>query len=191
MTFSFQTPSAHQQLQPTLTYLVGEPGSGKSTLVAHLTSRWPHRDHDKPFAHRVLGCGVTELGKRRPDFPGTDALSMSVQPLVLRWMEETRPFRLLGEGDRLGTQSFLEQAEQIGYTVNVFALWGPEEAALQRRIRGTAQDEEWVNGRRSKVRNIMDARTCTVLPAGASMATLTERMLATGDPTIQALRGAR
>lgn len=172
-------------LQPHLTYIIGEPGSGKSTLAAHLTAGWPHRDHDKPFAHRVLACGVTELGKRRPDFPGTDALSMSVQPLALEWMESSRPLRILAEGDRLGTESFFAEAERIGYNVTVYVLWGPEAAALQRAIRGSEQAEEWVNGRRSKVANIMKNRATIELPAGSPPRVLAALM---HDPVATSLR---
>lgn len=186
---TFGSPLAQQVLKPNLTYLIGEPGSGKSTLAAHLTRGLRYAERDKPFSYRLYTCGVYELGKRRPDFPGTDALSMSVQPRVIEWLESSRPFLVFGEGDRLGTESFFAAAEAIGYTVNVWLLAGAEAAALQRRIRGSAQDETWITGRRNKALNICRDRQCERLDAGQPPILLEAHM--SHDPVIQQLRTQR
>lgn len=197
MTFAMTKPVTHPQLgdDRLLTYIVGEPGVGKSTLAEHLFRGLAHMDRDKPFAHRLYTCGVYELGKRRPDFPGTDALSMSVQPQVLSWMDRLRPFMVFGEGDRLGTTSFLDGAEALGYTVRVWNLAGPEVAALHRRIRGSEQDEQWIAGRRTKVTNLVCARGeaggfVGTIQAGASLLNV-EQVMAEQDPLIRALVRAR
>lgn len=191
MTFSMPAAISHPDLKPVMTYVIGEPGSGKSSLVANLVGVQPTRELEKPFAHRLYACGVYELGKRRPDFPGTDALSMSVQPTVVSWLDSARPFRVIAEGDRLGNSSFFNAAEEIGYTVNVYVLWGPEAATLQRRIRGSEQDEDWVSGRRSKVRNIMESRKHVLLAAGSPLKEMAAVFHAQGDPVYLALRGGR
>lgn len=189
MTFQFgSTVAPASPLTPSLSYVIGEPGSGKSTLVSQLIGVQPHREFTKPFAHRLYGSGVYELGKRRPDFPGTDALSMSAQPLVLKWLEAARPFLVIAEGDRLGTGSFLDSVAELGYAVRLYVLWGPEAAAFQRKLRGSQQDEKWIDGRRSKVRNLMD-RPHTVLEAGAYLPTIVRQMWETGDPVVRTLRG--
>ncbi len=177
-----------------LSYLIGEPGTGKSTLAAHLTRALQHADRDKPFAHRLyLQSGVHELGKRRPDFPGTDALSMSVQPTVLEWMERARPFWVFAEGDRLGNGSFFAAASELGYQVRIWALVGEEAAALHRRLRGSEQDDQWIAGRRKKVYNILESGAHPVyrLDAGGRPDHLEAQMLNADDPVVSQLRGQR
>jgi energy-coupling factor transporter ATP-binding protein EcfA2 len=191
VTFSFAKDAAPTAPPHQLTYLIGEPGSGKSTLAAHLTRGVAHAKREQPFAHMLYASGVYELGKRRPDFPGTDALSMSVQPMVLSWMRQTRPFLILGEGDRLGTASFFDEAEEAGFKVWLYVFDGAEQAALQRRIRGSDQDESWVDSRRTKVANIAKDRKHVRLPVGASLRYLEDIMLENGDPVVSALRGLR
>lgn len=103
-------------------YLIGAPGSGKSTtmeqVVLQLGLDWQPDERVwrelwvNPLTN-VLGDQVAvSLGKRRPGFAGTDALSMSASPRVLEWMHETDlPEMVLGEGARLGTPRFLVQAD--------------------------------------------------------------------------------
>ncbi len=138
-------------------YIFGEPGSGKSTLLAHLTRMlWHGPDAEHPFAHRVYACGVTELGARRKDFPGTDALSMSVQPRVVEWLGDTNPQLVIGEGDRLANGKFFDAVRNLGYSLKLYVLVGEEASALHRRIRGSEQDDKWLAGRRTKVYNLKD-----------------------------------
>lgn len=178
------------QHQPVLTYLIGEPGSGKSTLAGHLFRGIRSANRDKPFSHRLTTNGVYALGHTaNPEYPGTDTLSMSVQPVVIDWLERTLPFFVFGEGDRLGTTSFFAEAERIGYNVNVWMLEGADVAALQRRIRGSNQDPTWLAGRQSKVRNIAEAREVHRLPAGSALPFL-ESLMA-DDPLVRQLRGKR
>jgi energy-coupling factor transporter ATP-binding protein EcfA2 len=190
MTFAVeQAPRLTEPLGLELLYIVGEPGSGKSTLVDHLTRGVPYRELEKPFAYRLYSCGVFELGKRRPDYPGTDALSMSVQPRVLGWLETHAPPRVLAEGARLGNKSFLGAAKEIGYRVTVVLLKGKQAADLHRRIRGSTQSAEWVDGRRTAAYNVAEAWDATILPAGQPLAELEHELKSTGNPVIQALRG--
>lgn len=141
-----------------LLYIFGEPGSGKSTLLAHLTRGAKHIDYDRPFAFRVYAERVVEVGKRRPDFPGTDALSMSVQPTVVAFLK-TGPQLVVAEGDRLANGKFFEAAVEQGFDLKLVCLNGKEASALHRRMRGSEQDPKWVDGRRTKALNLaMDPR---------------------------------
>lgn len=173
---------------PDLTYLIGEPGAGKSTLMAHLTRSIPYEELEWPFAHRVYGHVVWELGKRRPDFPGTDALAMNVQPAVLSWLAANKPPLVIAEGDRLGNSSFLNAVVGMGYALHTYVLLGEEAADLHRRLRGSRQDEKWVRGRRTKVFNVAAAFGSTTLPAGAPLSHLEALLVAEKDPVVMELR---
>lgn len=148
----------------TLVYLLGQPGSGKSTLVENLTAGLePLAIESRPFAHIVWPGGVAELGARRPAFSGTDALSMSVQPKVLAWLEEEAPAHVFGEGDRLGNSKFFTAVLGLGWNLTLIRLAVSASVAAARRAQrahelGTAlQSDAWLQGRLTKNRNLVEA----------------------------------
>ncbi len=141
----------------TLVYVSGAPGSGKSTLMAHLTRACPRDTRLTPFAHDVLhlpagdGSTAVELGRRRETFSGTDALSMSVQPRAVAFLTEWPGTLLLGEGDRLANMNFLGAAWRAGYTVHLIHLHTPQELLDERCAeRGSEQNPQWRAGRVTK-----------------------------------------
>lgn len=143
-----------------LVYLVGEPGAGKSTLAdAVLTAPIEHRR--SPFAHRVDADRVHALGPAGAPFGGTDKLSMGVQPKVVGWLAGVGPSLVLGEGDRLANLSFLRVSVEIGYEAVLVAVSVPEEVGAARRARRAEahdtgpQNASWVQGRRTKVANLL------------------------------------
>jgi energy-coupling factor transporter ATP-binding protein EcfA2 len=171
-----------------LLYVIGEPGAGKSTLVKHLTRGLPYEDTTSPFAFRRYDCGVWELGARRPDFSGTDALGLSVQPVVERTLEGFKPKLVIAEGDRLANAKFFEAARGMGYTLHIVHLAGLGVAAMQRQIRGSNQNEAWVKGRRTKVYALAAQYGALELPAGTPLGALTA---AINNPVAIALDEAR
>lgn len=172
-------------------YIIGEPGVGKSTFVAHLTRGLPHEDGISPFAFRRYDNGVWELGSRvNRDYPGTDTLGMSVQPKVVEFLTGMRPEYLLAEGDRLANRKFFTALVDMGYNLTVVALYGPDVAKRQRALRGSSQDESWLKGRQTKVRRLMEVDprwTLVVVHAGRSLAEMAD--LAT--PIVARLNEAR
>jgi hypothetical protein len=98
-------------------YILGGPGSGKSTLMARLLRGWTPGPYVRLttrelFGHNLLNDDLelgVYLGHLRPEYPGTDALSLSVAPQALIWLETLDPQLswVFGEGARLGHQSFL------------------------------------------------------------------------------------
>jgi adenylate kinase family enzyme len=161
-------------------YIIGEPASGKSTLTAALTKGAASSIAMKPFGHmywEAPGGTVVELGVRRSEFSGTDALSMSVQPKVLAQLDVEPPKLLMAEGDRLANMKFFSALKAMGYNLTVVNLTPPEvvlDTWRQRRNErlGKAQDDTWLRGRQSKVRNL--AETCGAIPITA--VTTDERM---------------
>lgn len=141
-------------------YLIGEPGSGKSSLMDFALGHHRSSLILKPFAHMTLGpvenpWGI-ELGKVRESFGGTDALSMGVLPVVVEWMQTHPAPTIFGEGDRLTAQSFFEAAKACGELAVVHLATPPEEAARRRAKRGSNQNEAWVRGRITKVKNLAE-----------------------------------
>lgn len=146
-----------------LLYVIGVPGSGKTTLVRQLVLGRRRRVAKKPFAHTVYEDGLVQLGRDREGHGGTDALSMSVQPYAIGALAARVWPRVLAEGDRLANRTFFERARGAGYVVDVALLDVPAELAAARRAeRGTRQDEAWLRGRESKVENLRPFVTLTL-----------------------------
>lgn len=165
-----------------LLYLIGVPGSGKTTLMRELVLGRPRRVIQKPFAHTVYEGGLVQLGRDRGTHGGTDALSMSVQPLVVAALETALWPRVIAEGDRLANMTFFEAVMAAGYDLTVAMLEVPGEVASARREgRGTNQDERWLRGRESKVTNLW-AQLGAMQAAGRALPLVTVALDGTKSP---------
>ena len=161
-----------------LTYVIGVPGSGKSTAMAAATASLeasPRNPKGSPahvlYLDHYLEVKAVQLGGLREKFSGTDALSMSVQPLAISWLSETQWPYLVAEGDRLNNHSFYVAAMRAGYRVEIAWLDLPDEVAQQRReARGSRQDAQWLAGRVTKVKNIVGAMRDKVTRIDATQA---------------------
>ena len=85
-------------------YIIGVPGTGKSTIMKELMSRfdgWKQERVVELLDTHVSG-NLRVLGKYEDDgetFVGTDRLSMAVPPRAVDWIS-TRPNEyIIGEGD--------------------------------------------------------------------------------------------
>jgi hypothetical protein len=145
-------------------YLIGEPGSGKSTLLATVTAdAYEVEWRTKPFAHALYygqdgRTRAAQIGGWHERFPGTDRLSMSVQPKAIEWLLSAPAPVVFGEGDRLATTGFLAALADACDDWWLFYLATPEATAAERRAeRGGGQNETWLAGRRTKVRRLVEA----------------------------------
>lgn len=140
-------------------YLIGQPGSGKSTLAAALTEGLHATAVRHPFAHTVWSSTplVVEFGARREKFSGTDALSMSVQPKVVEWLDDAPYSLVLAEGDRLANGKFFTAVLKAGWKLTIARLGVSAAVGEARRharcveLGIDAQDPSWLKGRMSKV----------------------------------------
>lgn len=183
-----------------LLYLIGQPGSGKSTLAAGLVEGLePLSVETRPFAHTIWPGGVAELGARREAFSGTDALSMSVQPKVVEWLEFEAPDLILGEGDRLANGKFFTSARAAGWNLLIVRLAVSSSIAAARRAeRATAlgvapQSPSWLQGRITKAARLAEEWDEFVfeLDADAPPAHLLAQLVGSGHPVAQVLASQR
>jgi len=180
-------------MQGDIVYLIGAPASGKSTLFAALTGGLrsqdataggvPHTVWEGKYAHTI------ELGKRRDDFSGTDALSMSIQPKVLKLLGMPGIHRrIIAEGDRLANAKFFQAVVDAGWNLTVFHLDTPPELLEQRREE-REQDAKWAKGRDTKVANLVAAWPTIRIPGDAPLDEQLAVLLEHGGPAIGALIG--
>lgn len=135
-----------------LVYLMGEPASGKTSVMREIVSGLQFEVVNKPFTHTIYENGFIQLGKDRNPFGGTDTLPMNVQPKVISWLSSTSYPVVLGEGDRLTNSKFFDAVLRSEYDLALWYIATPQWVSKQRRMkRNTKQNETWAKGRRSKV----------------------------------------
>lgn len=155
-------------------YLIGPPGVGKSTLMEGLTGRYqtatpvkvPCPRGKTPLVYEYLyrpspeggDLAGARLGLTRPQFSGTDALGMSVNPQAVAWAEQLTPaledFTIYGEGQRLANMPFLQALHE---TTDLTVLWlqAPETLLdLRCERRGSNQSPAWRKAAGTRVLNL-------------------------------------
>lgn len=150
-------------------YIVGGPGAGKSTLMAETLQGWVPGPYTKWTAREMFGHYLEHpekgrgayLGHLRPEYPGTDALSLSVAPQALLWLEALPLLGLdwvFGEGTRLSHPGFLLALHKATDLTVVHLKVDPEEAARRRAARGGKQlSEQYCKLATSKADNAAQA----------------------------------
>jgi hypothetical protein len=156
-------------------YLLGAPGVGKSSVMRVLLEPWKAGPYIRftereMFGHILyephMGISGAYLGHLRPEFPGTDALSMSVQPQAIQWLQQSDGglAYIYGEGARLGNLAFLsELARRSRLTVVLLTaspevldlrlLGRPDTAEHKTGRSGRAQDQKWQDGQATRALN--------------------------------------
>jgi uridine kinase len=142
----------------------GEPGAGKSTLMKEIISKFNWikvYDEVKLVPYLQYDCNYI-LGKydEGETFSGTDRMSMAVQPEAVKFLASLhKDSVVLFEGDRLFTSTFLEHCVN-NYNTDIIYL-ETDKAVRQERYkeRGSNQNETWLQGRETKIANILTNMT--------------------------------
>lgn len=138
----------------------GEPGAGKSTLMKKILSNLDWKEQYTNFKLvPYLQCGKYYiLGKYEEGetFSGTDRMSMAVQPEAIKFLASLdKDSVVIYEGDRLFTSSFLEHCLE-NYDLEIIYLQTESEIRKDRyKERGSNQNETWLQGRETKIANIL------------------------------------
>ena len=141
-----------------LVYVIGYPGSGKTTATTKALGDRIVEVRAKPFKHIEYTDGLVQLGMTRETYGGTDALPMNVQPAVVQWLAQTNVVRIVGEGDRLANGKFFRAVLGAGFNLTVVYVAVPELLAQYRAWkRGSRFADSWLRGRVTKVNRLVSA----------------------------------
>lgn len=142
----------------------GEPGSGKSTLMKEILSKieWKEEYTSFKLVPYLQFSNYYILGKYEEGetFSGTDRMSMAVQPEAIKFLASLDSDAIvLFEGDRLFTASFLEHCVE-NYDLEIIYLETDRLIRENRyKERGSNQNETWLQGRETKIANILSNMT--------------------------------
>lgn len=140
--------------------IIGMPGTGKTTLMRQWMAM---RDWEEDTPIKLLNSHVHKsirvFGKyaEGDTFAGTDKLSMAVQPAAIEYLKNPSSMVNIFEGDRLTTVTFFEEAVKLGHDVTILEIKVSDATREARyKERGSEQSDTFINGRRTKIRNIVD-----------------------------------
>lgn len=138
----------------------GVPATGKSTIMKAFLSQFDGclteiEAHPLVPAIEIQTTAVTVLGHYRAGekFPGTDRMSMAVQPKAMEYVTKSTG-NLLFEGDRLFTASFLEHCAEHGELEILIITSNPTIIEARHIDRDDTQSEQFKTGRETKIDNI-------------------------------------
>ena len=157
-------------------YVIGAPGSGKTTLTAEFTQDWTDTArHEEPIkfrTHHTIYGDALSLGWLRPAFGGTDTLGNTAILAIEPWLPGiAKDYSIIyGEGDRLANARFFNLCKSIGefhlFYLNTEPALCAERRAQRSLLTGKTQNASWVKGRETKHRNLAHTYKAFEIPSG-------------------------
>ena len=143
-----------------LIYLIGKPGTGKSTVMKKLLTTIGGWSRDKPIdlLDTHVSGNLRVLGKYEDSevFSGTDRLSMAGAPKAIEWISTQPDEVIIGEGDRLNNKAFFEKAKELGELHIIQLTVSDEERERRYKERGSEQSEKFIQTVTTKCKNIAE-----------------------------------
>jgi hypothetical protein len=165
-------------------YLIGQPGSGKTTLTKEFQKDWAKVNmYDKPFKYQEYEAPklgkIYSLGWDREHFSGTDTLGNTVITLMPQFYASADA-TIYGEGDRLASRTYFNLAKTYGTLYLFYLNTDNETAAARREARsaetGKTQNLTWAKGRATKHRNLAEEYKAIYLPGDKTSSEITQIM---------------
>lgn len=144
------------------TILVGEPCTGKSTIMKALLASGDfvfRKDRGLPRHEDPLD-GIVVFGRydEEHQFPGTDRLSMGIKPIAMEhaWAYGHKGWHVVWEGARLGHGKTIRDMQVMGFDVRlgVTIVDGPE--LMARRALERDQPERFLRAQGTAVKNLVE-----------------------------------
>lgn len=148
----------------TIIAIGGEPAVGKSTIIKKFMegSSWWKEEPEKLVVtmkhdhHNIRIVG--DYSDKDHKFPGTDRLSMAVQPQALKFFENTNA-HILFEGDRLFNRSLLEVvadwADSSKVNFHIIIVEADKHVKHARHSdRKDDQEKQFLDAKETKIENI-------------------------------------
>lgn len=168
-------------------YLIGQPGSGKTTLTKELQKDWAKVNmYDKPFKYQEYEAPnlgkVYSLGWDKEHFSGTDTLGNTVITRMPEFYKDAAQdgAAIYGEGDRLASRTYFDLAKSYGRLYLFYLNTDDATAATRREARsaetGKTQNPIWAKGRATKHRNLAKEYGAIALPGGIASSEITKIM---------------
>lgn len=145
-----------------IVYLIGIPGTGKTTVMRKFMSEFEDWKDDRPAdlldTQYIKEKKLRVLGKYNDEevFGGTDRLSMAVAPKAIDWISNVLKTNemIVGEGDRLNNKKFFESC---GDSLTIIHLTVSDKERQRRyKERGSDQSEKFIQTTKTKVQNILE-----------------------------------
>ena len=155
-------------------YVIGLPGSGKSTAVGSVLGPYPFTDNAKPMKHCDYGF-FKMFGHWRDVHPGTCTLPFNVHPTAMQFVADTianevSPI-LVAEGDRLSGSKFFDYVLSLGMKLKIIHFDIDPIISRARAVeRGNIYNDTWYKSRVTKIRNTMQKYPTLAVSIDASQA---------------------
>ena len=158
------TRNIRQKMAQRIIAIGGEPATGKSTLMKRIIKQhMPLKTFSYGLVkglysqeHNIYFIGIYDNSV----FCGTDKLSMAVQPVFVKLLNKMPDATFVFEGDRLFNQSLFDQKQCEIYVLEV----NDEVLKARHEKRNDNQTDQFKRAKRTKIQNIKDNNTFTLLP---------------------------
>lgn len=147
--------------------IMGEPCTGKSRIAKRLLKigAWKKKKRGLVKYHRQENTGTILLGRYEDDeqFPGTDKLSMAVQPQVIEFLKTVNN-TVIFEGDRLCNWSMFNAIINMGMKLRIYHVQTDAKILRKRRDAERDQSSSFLKRQKTKVDNLVKHFPAYVIP---------------------------